>query len=314
VNGGVYSQDRWSLVWIDRAGKSEPLRVPPGSYLAPRISPDGKRVVFNTSSGDWDLMVYDIARGLVARLPMEEPQSVPVWTPDSARVVFSSGLSGGGKLLIRSADGGDVPTSLTNDGGEKNQRSGVSPFANTWTPDGAGLVYWTGGRLWLLPRGEKAEPRPLVDEQTGALEAEFSPDGRWLAYTSGSDPRRNQVYVRPYPALDRRQQVADENAHAPVWRGRELFYLENSPTDGPASIRVVAVPVTTTPTFSLGKPSVLFEGRFRIDGPFRGYDVTPDGQRFLMVRAVDQPPARVSQMVFVQNWFEELKARVPPTR
>jgi hypothetical protein len=190
----------------------------------------------------------------------------------------------------------------------------VSPFANTWTPDGGGLIYFARGGLWLLPPQEKAEPRPLVDEQTGVLEAEFSPDGRWLAYTSGTGPGHNQIYVRPYPALDRRQQVADENAHAPVWRGRELFYLENSPTDSAEKVRVVAVPVTTTPTFSLGQPRVLFEGYFRIDGPFRGYDVAPDGQRFLMVRAVDQPPARVSQMVFVQNWFEELKARVPPTR
>ena len=73
----------------------------------------------------------------------------------------------------------------------------------------------------------------------------------------------------------------------------------------------MAVPITTTPTFSAGPPRVLFEGPFRIDGPFRGYDVTPDGQRFLMVREVPQQPTRVSQMVLVQNWLEELKRLVP---
>ena len=73
----------------------------------------------------------------------------------------------------------------------------------------------------------------------------------------------------------------------------------------------MAVPITTTPTFSAGTPRVLFEGPFRIDGPFRGYDVTPDGQRFLMVREVPQQPTRVSQMVLVQNWLEELKRLVP---
>ena len=73
----------------------------------------------------------------------------------------------------------------------------------------------------------------------------------------------------------------------------------------------MAVPITTTPTFSAGTPRVLFEGPFRIDGPFRGYDVTPDGQRFLMVREVPQQPGPVSQMVLVQNWIEELKRLVP---
>jgi len=76
----------------------------------------------------------------------------------------------------------------------------------------------------------------------------------------------------------------------------------------------MAVPVTTTPTFSVGAAHMLFEGPFRVDGPFRGYDVTPDGQRFLMVRAVEQPPARITQMVLVQNWFQELKAKAPARR
>jgi hypothetical protein len=119
--------------------------------------------------------------------------------------------------------------------------------------------------------------------------------------------------VRPYPALDQRVQVAGQSSFAPVWRkdGREFYYLESFAGDAPLNIRVMAVPVTTTPTFSAGTPRKLFEGPFRVDGPFRSYDVTPDGQRFLIVRAAEQPPARVSQMVFVQNWIEELKARVP---
>ena len=73
----------------------------------------------------------------------------------------------------------------------------------------------------------------------------------------------------------------------------------------------MVVPITTTPAFTIGTPRLLFEGPFRIDGPFRGYDVTADGQRFLMVRAVERPAERVSQIVFVQNWLEELTARVP---
>jgi serine/threonine-protein kinase len=314
VTGGVYPQDRWSLAWVNRDGKSEPLNIPRGSYLAPRVSPDGKRVAFGTSAGDWDLMVYDVSRQLVARLPMSDQQSVPVWTPDSAKVVFASGLSGTGKLFMRSADGDGTVEPLAISNIEKVGITGVSPFANAWTPDGGSLVFWARGQLWLLPREEKAEPRSLFTDSVGALQAEFSPDGRWLVYTSGRGPGQNQVYVRPYPALDRREQVSGANSHSPVWRGRELFYLESAPGDESRKIRVMAVPVTTTPAFSMGKPKVLFEGAFRIDGPFRGYDVTQDGQRFLMVQAIEQPPERISQMVLVQNWVEELKARVPRTR
>jgi hypothetical protein len=122
-----------------------------------------------------------------------------------------------------------------------------------------------------------------------------------------------RVYVQPYPALNQREQVSIERGSSPAWRrdGRELYYLENASADGPLKIRMMAVPITAAPTFSADSPRMLFEGPFRTDGPFRGYDVTPDGQRFLMVREVPQPPAHVSQMVLVQNWIEELKQRVP---
>ena len=311
VSGGVYPQDRWSMVWVDRTGKTEPLNIPRGSYLAPRLSPDGKRVVFNTTTGNWDLSIYDVVRGLVTRLPMDDDQSIGVWTPDSSSVVFSSGFSGTGGLFIRSADGNGAPELLWTVTGEENKVSRFA-FANAWTPDGASLVFWSNqGGLWLLPRQGKAEPRLLLNDSMDALEAEFSPDGRFLAYTSGGFGR-SQVYVRAYPGLDHREPVAGEMSFAPAWRkdGREFFYLEASPQNR-LIVRVMAVPVTTTPTFSVGAAHLLFEGPFRVDGPFRGYDVSPDGQRFLMVRAVEQPPARITQMVLVQNWFQELKAKAP---
>jgi len=316
ASGGVFPQDRWSLVWVDRTGRVEPLNMPRGSYLAPRLSPDGKRIVFNTSTGDWDLLVYDVARGLVTRLPMPDDQSIGVWSPDSASVAFGSGFSGATRVFIRSADGNGAPEELSIFVDERAKAAATFSFPNTWTPDGASLVVWSvqdnRGGLFLVPIKEKGSPRLLFADPTGALEGEFSPDGRWLAYASGG-PATNEVYVRPYPALDRRVQVAGQSSFAPVWRkdGGEFYYLENSAGDAALSIRVMAVPVTTTPTFSAGTPHKLFEGPFRVDGPFRPYDVTPDGQRFLMVRAAEQPPARVSEMVLVQNWFEELKARVP---
>jgi eukaryotic-like serine/threonine-protein kinase len=311
VSGGMFRQDQWSLVWVDRTGITEPLHLPRGAYLAPRISPDGKRVAFNTTSEDWDLMIYDVARGLVSRMPMPDPQSIAVWSPDSSKVAFATGLLRDAKLLVRSADGNGTPQLLIDPGHGGSGPS--SPFANAWAPDGRSLIFSMRGGLWSLPFQDKAPPHEIVTPP--ALEGDFSADGRWLAYNVGRARSQsvipsNQIFVQPYPAMDRREQVAGEGSRSPVWRrdGRELFYLE---TTDPLKIRVMAVPVTTTPAFSAGTPHMLFEGPFRVDGPFRGYDVSADGQRFVMVRADEQPAARVGQMVLVQNWVEELKARVP---
>ncbi len=168
------------------------------------------------------MWIYEVSRGLAARLPMEDEQSVPVWTPDSSRVVFTSRLSGDGKLLVRNADGNGTPETLPIS--VKSQAGTVLTIANTWTSDGS-LVFWSGGGLWLFPRDEKAEPRPLV--ASDALAAEFSPDGRWLAYTSGRGPLQNQIYAQPYPALDRREQVTGGNSHRPcLARERAVFPRE----------------------------------------------------------------------------------------
>jgi eukaryotic-like serine/threonine-protein kinase len=308
ATGGIFPQDRWSLVWVDRTGRSEPLRVAPGAYLAPRLSPDGKRVAFSTTTGDWDLWTYDVARGIVTRLPMEGEQSIPLWTPDGARLAFSSLVQGTRSVMSINADGSGNPTMLAKDGG----------WPNTWTPDGSALLaFIQGAPSRLIPRDGKAEARPLTTSSLpSGAQFDFSPDGRWLAYDLRSDFNHpGQVYVHSYPALDRREQVSSENGDAPAWRrdGRELYYEQDASADGPLKIRMMAVPITITPTtFSAGAPRLLFEGPFRTDGPFRGYDVTPDGQRFLMVREVEQPSSRVTQMVLVQNWVEELKRTAPP--
>jgi eukaryotic-like serine/threonine-protein kinase len=313
VSGGVFPQNRWSIVWIDRTGRSESLRLEPGAYLAPRLSPDGKRIAFNSTTGDWDLWTYDVSRGIAARLPMEGDQSVPLWTPDGSRLIFTSLLKGTRGLFFINSDGSGSPQRLIA-ANATAPTSGDTPAtyisADSWTADGSALAISYQGGISLVPRDGKTEPRRLLMSGT---HAEISPDGRWLAYTDGQPPSGIQVYVQRYPALDHREQVSVERGTSPVWRrdGRELYYVENASADGPLKIRVMAVAITTTPELSAGAPRMLFEGPFRIDGPFRGYDVTPDGQRFLMVQEVPQTPARVSQIVLVQNWFEELRQRVP---
>ena len=115
ATGGVFSQDRWSLVWVDRTGRSEALRVPPGAYGAPRLSPDGRRVAFNSTTGDWDVWTYEVQRGVAARVPMEGQQAGPVWTPDSSRLAFTSSVGREivGPLLLIDPDGRSPAERLT---------------------------------------------------------------------------------------------------------------------------------------------------------------------------------------------------------
>lgn len=313
ATGGVFPQDRWSIVWVDRTGRSEPLRVPPGVLHAPRLSPDGKRIAFGARvAGSHGLWTYDVQRGATARVPMPENPDIPVWTPDGSRLAFSSrvGLDSYGPLFLIDPDGRSPAERLTPEG--------LRGFPGSWTPGGHELALTAiplnlqdrtrAVSIWIASRDGKTEPRQILPEST---EPDFSGDGRWLAYLSGS-PR--QIYVQPYPALDHRVQISIDGGSEPAWRrdGRELYYLQDVSAGGALKTRVMAVSVTTTPALSVGTPHVLFEGPFRSDGgAFRNYDVTADGQRFLMVRAVERPPTRVSQMVLVQNWIEELKTRVP---
>jgi Tol biopolymer transport system component len=232
---------------------------------------------------------------------MEGEQSIPLWTPDGSQLVFASLAKGTASVLSINADGsGNAATLVT---------SNARGFPSAWTPDGSGLLaFFLNGQSRLIPRDGKTEPRRLAI--SSIAQADFSPDGRWLAYESRSNVNEvGQVYVHNYPRLDHREQVSSVNGTAPAWRrdGREMYYVEDASAGGLGRIRMMAVPITTTPTFSAGTPRMLFEGPFRTDGPFRGYDVTPDGQRFLMVQEIAQAPAHVSQMVLVQNWTEELK-------
>jgi eukaryotic-like serine/threonine-protein kinase len=150
--------------------------------------------------------------------------------------------------------------------------------------------------------------RPFLETPFTEQWAEFSPDGRWLAY--GSDESgRPEVYVRPYPGPGRRETVSTNGGTRPAWArgGRELFYTEPH-SDG--TIAMMAVDVTPGPTFGAGRPRKLFAGRYSQTVSVRSYDVTGDGNRFLMVQtdhASTDPP--ITQIVLVFNWFQELKAR-----
>ena len=147
------------------------------------------------------------------------------------------------------------------------------------------------------------KPRPFLQTRFGEAGAVFSPDGHWLAYTS-DESGRYEVYVRPFPGPGGKWMISNEGGDEPVWakNGKELFYRNGD--------KMMAVEITTQPTFRAGTPTLLFEGQYiHQAGLFRAdYDITPDGQRFLMIQPGEQEAA--TQINVVLNWFEELKRLV----
>ena len=180
----------------------------------------------------------------------------------------------------------------------------------SWSPDGQVLAFselhpTMGSDIWVLPLQGERKPRPFLQTQFDEAWAVFSPDGHWLAYTS-NESGRYEVYVQPYPGPGGKWQISNEGGDEPVWakNGRELFYRNGD--------KMMAVEVTTQPTFHAGTPTLLFEGQYWHQvGLWRAdYDITPDGQRFLMIQLGEQEA--VTQINVVLNWFEELK-RLAPT-
>jgi dipeptidyl aminopeptidase/acylaminoacyl peptidase len=167
--------------------------------------------------------------------------------------------------------------------------------------------------IMLLPASGDRRLRPLVQTQASESYPDFSPNGRWLAYAS-NESGRFEVYVQPYPGPGVRQQVSVKGGTGPAWSrdGRELFFTDAQTVGGQATLtRMMAVPVTPGPTLTFGTPRQLFEGRYGATAAIRSYDVTADGRRFLMVQQKERPALAVSAMILVQNWLEEVKARVP---
>ena len=304
VSGGLRaSQSR--LVWVNRNGAEQPLAAPAHAYNCPRISPDGRRVAVAITEKETQIWLYDLPRDTLTRFTFEgNANNYPSWTPDGKRIAFRSSKDGPGNLFWQLADGSGGLERLT------TSEYLHSPYS--WTPDGQLLAFLeinptTGYDLWVLRMSDrKAEPflRTTFNESV----PQFSPDGHWLAYVL-DESGRFEVYVQPYPGPGGKWQISTEGGTEPVWNrnGRELFYRSGD--------KMMAVDITTQPGFAMGKPRMLFHGPY-LPSPvtFPNYDVSSDGQRFLMLKASEQPEGAPTQMNVVLNWFEELKQKVPTGR
>jgi Tol biopolymer transport system component len=245
---------------------------------------------------------YDLSRDTLTRLTFEGNNNlVPAWTPDGKRIAFISNKEGPQNLFWRLADGSG--------GLERLTTSENTNVPHSWSPDGQLLAYvevnpTTGYDIWVLRMSDR-KAQPFLRTPFNESVPRFSPDGRWLAYIS-NESGRAEIYVQPYPGPGGKWQISTEGGTEPVWNrnGRELFYRSGD--------KMMAVDITAQPSFSAGKPRLLFEGRYEqapITSP--NYDVSSDGQRFLMLKPTEQEQAAPTQINVVLNWFEELKRRVP---
>jgi serine/threonine-protein kinase len=291
-----------TLLWVDRTGWIRPLNKTRHYYSYPRFSPDGKRLAATIWDERAHIWIYDLERDALTQL--SDPDGLmPIWTPDGKRVTYRSNTPAL-EVVWQAADGSGAVEVLTT---LKDQNS----YPSSWSPDGKWLAFSdstpkTDWDIWLLPLEGERKARPFLQTPAGEQGGVFSPDGRWIAYDSNeSGPR--EVYVQPFPGPGGKWQVSTEGGSQAVWarNGKEIFYRSGD--------KMMAVEVETEPSVRLSKPKMLFEGRYEGATGSLGYaryDVTPDGQRFLMIQAKEEPaPNRIR---VVLNWAEELKAKVAP--
>ena len=296
-----------SLAWVDWAGMVDVLdTIPPKAYLGPRLSPNGERVLV---VADGDAWIYDLASGRES--PVTTDGSViryADWTPSGTEVAYSSSRgSRGGTVWIQPADGSGTPRLLAAlDGGV---------HLESWTPDGRTFAAHqhvaSGSNLLMIPSdGADAEPETWLEREFSDYGAVFSPDGRYVAHVSDQTGER-EIYIRPFPGPGGQETVSVGGGDEPAWASNgELFYRRRS------DYAMMVVEVSTEPTLNVGQPRELFRGGVYPGGPPRAkYAVTADGQRFLMSADLVASPGREAgtgpKVVVVQNWVEELKARVP---
>jgi serine/threonine-protein kinase len=303
---------RNTLVWVDRSGREEPIAVPPRNYIYAQLSPDDTRVALDSRDEEEDIWVFDLERQTLQRLTFDPGLNrTPVWSPDGTRLAFTREVDNEEAAYWQAADGSGAAERLT--AGVRDATGAGVMFPSAFLPDGSGLLYSIGTNdLGMVSIGGTPAEAPLIATAANEHNPVVSPDGRWLAYQS-NESGRYEIYVRPFPDVDSgRRQISTNEGTRPEWSadGKELFYYRDD--SGPGA-EIVAVPVELSETFRAGTPKTLFSGPYLAGQQLRGvYDVTRDGQRFLMIkRVVSESEVPAQTIVIVENWLEELERLVP---
>jgi Tol biopolymer transport system component len=282
------------LVWFDRSGHREGTVTTTWSAVDPALSPDGLRLAVtrrDPATGTTDVWVMDLRRGVSSRLTVSWGNSgLPVWSPDGEHVLFGSNRGGQRKVFETDASGAGIASLIAEAGSPRD-----------WSRDGHTILYANTPKLFAVSASGTGAGRPLELPFTapGGGGATFSPDGRWIAYSS-NDSGQDQVFVRSFPGGQHTSQVSSAGGTEPRWRGdgQELYYLAS---DG----HIVAVSIAAhQDTLEIGPPRPLFATHAAglTLGILGGgqYTVTHDGQRFLVNEPVQQEST--TPLIVVVNW------------
>ena len=287
-----------SLTWYNRSGKTTSDSVPPDTYGNLAIAPDGKYVAIDktdTTNENTDVFIYDLARASFRRLTFDPSiDSVPVWSPDRGRIAFSSSRGRNFEVYVKPADGSQPERELP-------LPAGVDALPLDWSRDGHSLLYLAPPDLWIYSFAD-GKARLFLKATSSLKTAQFSPDGKWVAYAS-NESGRWEVYVTSFPDANGKWQVSTDGGEQPRWRGdgREIYFLS-------AEAKLMAVSVDTTNQFQAGTPTVLFQTDPREQVATTEqvvYDVSRDGQQFLVNSKYDNGSAH--PMSVILNWKSEIK-------
>ncbi|MEJ2086181.1 MAG: protein kinase, partial [Acidobacteriota bacterium] len=286
------------LAWFDRRGVRLETLGEPTIQGNVQLSPDEKWIAVAVSDNETaagDIWIYEISRGIRSRFTIHDSEDVqPIWSPDGSKIIFTSGREGNFNIYSRAFSGVGGAEGILVTEETKNPMS-VSP-------DGKFLLYTavgvdTGTDLWILPLDGEPDPFPFATGEFFEGSAAFSPDGRWIAYTS-NESGRGEVYVTPFPGPGRKRQISSEGGGGPIWRrdGRELYFQASGG-------RLMAAEVDGSgDEFVVDSETELFQIP-RLAGTNTDYDVTGDGQRFLLNVVTEDSFEPIQLMI---NWSAAL--------
>jgi len=288
------------LLWVDRNGKELGTVGDLGESRNPALSPRGERLAYNlpdTRTGVSDIWVRDLARGSASRLTFGATnQTAPVWSPDGTRIVYRADRNGPSDLLSKAADGTGEETVLL--------KGDALAVPTDWSRDGRYIAYSrldkdTGSDVWVLPTFGDRKPILVLKTPFNEGNAVFSPDGRFIAYSS-NESGRNEIYVRSFPGPGGKWQVSTAGGADPHWSadGKEITF--RAPDQ-----KVMASAVREGAAFEAGVPNALFLGRFVPTTTRNRYVPAVDGQRFLIVAPLGRDAMAPTTVVL--NWFEALR-------
>ena len=305
------------LAWYDRTGKRLAFIGVPGIHYDLRLSPDARRLASSAGGPKSEMWIDDLQRGVRMRLTFDPDtdNGIPVWSPDGSTLLFSTlrgSKAGVGIFRKASNSAGGLELLLPSD------RPDREAFATDWSRDGRFVLFSRGDManyseadIWVLPTAGGKKPIPFLKASAPAWDAQFSPDGRWVAYAS-RESGRWEVYVVPFDAAkllsgagvesmqSGKWQISSDGGRVPRWRrdGKELFYI------APDNAIMAAEVDGKLASFNVGRSQRLFVAPVN---PFSStFDVAPDGQRFVMSASPEQeePP-----LVLMQNWTARLQTK-----